>query len=502
MKPIYTLPPIKDEYVTLPNFLADFYKVSHPDQYPANTEYIYSTWTPRKSLLPEIQGVIVAGLQAFVKEYLIDYFNRYFFDRPKIDVLTDYERVIRFALGKKDVDTSRIAALHDLGYLPLLIKALPEGTRVPLRVPIATIENTHPDFAWVTNSIESLFSAEAWQPSTAATIAYEYRKLLDGWAEKTAGKNGLAFVPFQGHDFSFRGMEGWRAASKSGIGHLMSFLGTDTIPAILAAEQFYGANIETELVGTSIPATEHSVMEALGQDEKAAVLHLARDVYPSGLFSMVSDTWDLWKVITEVLADPEVKGVIMNRDGKLVVRPDSGDPVKILCGDAQAVDPRARKGVVELLWDIFGGTTTEQGYKLLDSHIGVIYGDAITRHRANEICAQLAAKGFASINVVYGIGSYTYQFNTRDTFGFALKTTWGQFGGKLVQLFKKPVTDDGTKISQKGKVDVFYDGGVLTYKDGYDSDPEGSILRPIFRSGVAVNVETLNTIRERLASQR
>lgn len=484
------------------SLLCDFYKVSHRSQYPKNTEVIYSTWTPRRSLLPEIDHVVAFGFQAFISKFLIGYFNHHFFSQSLEVVVEEYARVLRHSLGDENPDTAHIAALHKLGHLPLLIRAIPEGSRVPIRTPMLTIENTHPEFFWLTNFVESLMSAELWHPATTATIAHAYRQILDKAAQET-NRDAMGFVPFQGHDFSMRGMEGLHACASGGMGHLLSFLGTDTIPAILAAEEFYGADITKELVGTSIPATEHSVMEAMGHDEKSAVLRLATEVYPRGFFSMVSDTWDLWKVLTEVLPDPEVKAAIMAREGKMVIRPDSGDPVKILCGDAQAVDARARKGVIELLWDTFGGEVNGQGFKVLDSHVGAIYGDAITRTRASDICSQLKAKGFASTNVVYGIGSYTYQFNTRDTFGFALKTTFGQFGGEKKALFKNPVTDDGTKVSQKGRVKVLADnsGKITGYVDGFLDEPDGSALVPIFMDGKLLIRHTFAEIRERLANQ-
>lgn len=486
-------------YIYPASLLCDFYKVSHKAQYPADTEVVYATWTPRASLLPEIAQVVAFGFQAFVKKYLLAYFQANFFGRPESEIADEYARVIRTCLGTANPDASHLIELHRLGYLPLLIKAVPEGTRVPLRVPMLTVENTDPRFFWLTNYIESIMSAELWQPATAATIAHDYRRILDGYAMKTTGSTD--FVQFQGHDFSFRGMEGFEAAKMSGMGHLLSFVGTDTIPSILATEEFYGADIEKELIGTSIPATEHSVMESLGLDEVAAFRHLLTKVYPSGFFSAVSDTWDLWKVITEVL--PQLKAEIMAREGRMVIRPDSGDPVKILTGDAQASDPRVRKGVVELLWDQFGGTVTEQGYKVLDTHVGVIYGDAITRWRAEEICKALELKGFASINVVYGIGSYTYQFNTRDTFGFAMKTTFGQFGGEKRALFKKPVTDNGTKVSQKGRVAVLKDPeeGTIWMTDGHMEDQKDSILQPIFQNGKLLNETTFAEIRARLAAK-
>ena len=482
--------------------LCDFYKVSHREQYPPGTERVYSTWTPRASRIEGANRVVAFGFQAFVQKYLIDYFDTNFFGAPKYEVVAEYERVIRHTLGVENPDSSHIRELWDLGYLPLEIKAVPEGTPVPLRVPMLTVENTRPEAFWLVNYIETLFSAEVWQPSTAATLAWRYRRILDRWAKVTGGD--ADFVQFQGHDFSMRGMTGVEAAAASGAGHLLSFSGTDTIPAILFAEQYYGADIETELVGTSIPATEHSVMCAYGRDEAESYRRLITEVYPSGMVSIVSDTWDLWNVLTNVIGG--LKKDILARDGKVVIRPDSGDPVDIICGDPKAEQGSpAHKGVVEILWEIFGGTTTSTGYRQLDSHIGVIYGDAITLDRCEAICERLADKGFASTNMVYGIGSFTYQHVTRDTFSFALKSTWAQINGEGVNIYKDPVTDSGVKKSLTGRVVVRpgAHGGGLIALDGLTIEEQAKheasdLLEPIFRDGDLLRFESFSDIRHRL----
>ncbi|MDA8120000.1 MAG: nicotinate phosphoribosyltransferase [Gammaproteobacteria bacterium] len=479
--------------------LCDFYKVSHREQYPSGTQTVYSTWTPRTSRLPGVDHVVAFGFQGFIKKYLIDYFNENFFNRPREDVVDEYVRVIRNTLGIENPDASHIAKLHSLGYLPIRIKALREGTLVPIRVPMLTIQNTHPDFFWLTNYLETWMSAELWMPSTSATIAFEYRKLLQRFAQETNGDT--SGVPFQGHDFSMRGMASIEAAMSSGAAHLLSFTGSDTIPGILYHEEYYNANIESELVGTSIPATEHSVMCAYGQNEMESYRRLITQVYPTGFVSIVSDTWDLWSVLDKVIRG--LKDDIMARDGRVVIRPDSGDPVKIICGDAFSDNEFERKGVVEILWDIFGGTITEKGFKQLDAHIGCIYGDSITLDRCKRICEGLAAKGFASTNMVYGIGSFTYQYNTRDTFGFALKSTYVVIDGKEQMIFKDPVTDDGMKKSQTGMVSVIEEDGELKCVDhllgGYAWDYAGrDQLRTIFQNGELLFDDTLHDIRERL----
>ncbi len=240
-----------------PMLLCDFYKISHREQYPKGTEKVYSTWTPRSNKHhPTTDKVVVFGIQAFVKKYLINYFNEHFFNRDKNEIIGEYKRMIKFALGVESPHTQHIEDLHDFGYLPLRLRALPEGVSVPLRVPMLTIENTNPKFFWLTNFVETLLSDELWLPSTSATIAKEYRQILDEYAKET-GDEG--FVQFQGHDFSMRGMGSVESAASSGSGHLLSFVGTDTIPAICHLEEYYNADIEKELVGCSVKATEHSV---------------------------------------------------------------------------------------------------------------------------------------------------------------------------------------------------------------------------------------------------
>jgi nicotinamide phosphoribosyltransferase len=486
--------------------LCDFYKVSHREQYPQGTEVIYSTWIPRSNkYFPKADKVVAFGVQAFIKKYLIDYFDFNFFNRPRAEVLDEYKRVIKYTLNVDNPDASHIAELHDLGYLPVHIKAVKEGTLVPMRVPVLTIQNTHPKFFWVTNYLETLMSCELWLPSTSATIAYTYRKLLDEYAIKTTGST--AGVEYQGHDFSMRGMGSLESAKASGAGHLLSFFGTDTIPAILYHEEFYDANIETQVIGTSIPATEHSVMCSYGDaNEFDLFKHLITEVYPSGFFSVVSDTWDFWKVITEYL--PALKDEIMNRDGRVVIRPDSGDPVDIICGDPYETHGTPEyKGLIQCLWEIFGGTINEQGYKVLDPHIGAIYGDSITLERAEHILRILESKGFASTNIVFGIGSYTYQPNTRDTFGHAMKATYAVVTGEERMLFKDPKTDDGTKKSLRGMVAVLKTEDGLKVVDGlnartyFEEFADEDQLETVYMGGKLIRKQSLKEIRSILHGQ-
>jgi nicotinamide phosphoribosyltransferase len=294
-------------------------------------------------------------------------------------------------------------------------------------------------------------------------------------------------------------------------------MGSDSLPTIYGARKFYG---ETEAVCGSVNATEHSVMCAGSKDDEVGTFRRLLETYPTGILSVVSDTWDLWKVCTEHVVT--LKEEILARDGKLVIRPDSGDPVDIICGayhtinsgDEQNLDynyPKygvdegspEYKGVIELLWDVFGGTINEQGYKVLDSHIGAIYGDSITIERANEICSRLEAKGFASTNIVLGVGSFTYQFNTRDTFGFAMKATYVEVDGEAREIFKDPITDDGTKKSATGLLHVTRhneNNYMLVDKVSWEVEANGE-LQTIYKDGQFQNETTLTEIRKRLQNK-
>lgn len=529
-----------------PILYTDYYKTEHYRMYPEMTSFILDNMTARKSRLKGIDSIIVFGPQHFMRKYLVGKFVTNFFRKPWEEVEEEYKYAI-------NTDTGHIKALHELGYLPLLIRCLPEGARCPIRVPFMTIENTLPEFYWLPNYLETLISCSLWQPITSATIAAEYRKILSKHALETTGSDD--FVQWQAHDFSMRGMSSLESAILSGMGHLTSFTGTDTIPAIYALRSSYKG---TGLIGGSVPATEHSVMCMGTKEDEIATFERLLNLYPTGILSVVSDTWDLWKVLTDFM--PRLKEKIMARDGKLVIRPDSGDPVDIICGvqaieeewdqtgkryrksdvferegdgdvpslwvakhGAKPVSIEEEKGVIELLWDVFGGKINDYGYKELDPHVGAIYGDSITLDRADQICGRLRAKGFASTNIVFGVGSFTYQYNTRDTFGFAVKATYGEVeeeqeyyhaNGEVDgvtlrtrgrEIFKDPVTDDGTKKSAKGLLFVGWDADKKTYylkdqvtKEEFESSENQ--LQPIFKDGMILNICTLEEIRQRIRS--
>jgi nicotinamide phosphoribosyltransferase len=486
-----------------PLHATDFYKTGHYAQYPKGTEYVYSNWTCRSDKFfrsSEVfdnfdHKVVFFGLQYVCKYLLQELWNKNFFEKPLEEVVAKYQRRMDTALGVGMVSMTHIRELHDLGYLPILIKALPEGSRVDIRVPCFTITNTVKGFGWLTNYLETAISAELWHMITTATTAYEYRRLLDKYADVTgADKN---FVPWQGHDFSARGMLGLSGGAASGAAHLLSFTGTDTILALDFLEEYYQG--KDTFLGGSVPATEHSVMCMGGADDEVETFRrLIEDVYPSDVVSIVSDTWDFWHVITQTSF--VLKESIMSRAGKVVFRPDSGDPVNIICGDLHAPQGTPEyKGAVECLWDIFRGTVTEKGYKVLDSHVGLIYGDSITLERAEEILKRLKDKGFASSNIVFGVGSFTYQHVTRDTLGQAIKATHGQVNGEPRDLFKKPKTDSGLKNSLCGLIRIEREHGhFVAYDKQKPYQEQQGLLTTVFENGSIVKDDGIADIRKRL----
>lgn len=498
----------------LPVLLKDFYKVGHKFQYPDDLEMIYSNMTARGSRLEGVDFSISAGWQYIVKEYLIRQFFENFFLLPRDEAVKGYKRVIDAALGP-GTKVNHIGELHEVGWLPLHIKAIPEGLIVPLRVPSLTIRNTDKKFGWLTNMLESLISNVGWMCPISATTAFCYRRTFDGYAKKTGAP--LDFVKWQGHDFSLRGMSGIEAACLSAFGHALCFTGSDTIPVIPFAEEYYGADCEKELIVGSVPATEHSVTSVgTREGELALKRRLITTVYPTGIVSIVWDTYDYFAGITDHL--PILKEAIMAREGKVVIRPDSGDPVKIVCGDPEGATEAERKGTVQLLWEIFGGKVNEKGYKELDPHIGIIYGDSITRQRQEQILSKFVEMGFASSNIVLGIGSYTYQGVTRDSLGWAVKATYGITKSKGgAAIFKDPKTDSGLKKSAVGLLRVnrepvyeAVEGRLwpkevstrLVCKENCTWEEEaGGVLQTIFKDGVLHNETTLAEIRARIEAQ-
>jgi nicotinamide phosphoribosyltransferase len=467
--------------------------------YPEGLTHVESNFTSRKSRVEGINHVVQFGLQAWLLERQEAWEK--FFAAYKKDVLQEYKdntsTFVSPGFSYKELED-----LHDLGYLPLEFSQVPEGTLVPIGVPSILIKSTHKDFAWLVNYIESDLSAGVWHPSTVATIAWKLRRVFENAARQTGG--AAEAVDFQVHDFSYRGQVNRDAARASGAAHLLSFYGSDGVPTVPWVNYYYPG--ENGLIAASVPATEHSVMCAGGEDDELETFRRLLKQYPSGILSVVSDTWDFFKVLTEYL--PALKDEILARDGKLVIRPDSGDPADIICGTGskdhrltgEELNTPEFKGAIELLWDTFGGTYNEKGYKELDSHIGLIYGDGMFEARINDINSRLATKGFASTNWVAGIGSYSYQMVTRDTFGSAVKATYVEVNGVGKNIQKNPKTDDGTKKSATGRLAVAHEanGNLYLIQGATDEQIKNSVIQPVFRDGEFLKIQSFADVRANL----
>jgi len=484
-------------------YYSDGYKVGHKRMLAPGTDFLYGTWIPRsaKHAPKGINKILSIGQQLTVR-WLHAEWQENFFDMPR-ETATKFGTDMAKYLGMP-YDASHFEALHDLGYLPIKIKALPEGIETDANVPHMTFINTVPGFAWLTLYLETIISSLAWKPATSATIALQYKRNLVKWVTKTDPENAW-LIPYLCHDFSARGLSPWDSLS-SGLGHAFSFMGSDSIVVIPAARYFYDES-DDEVCIASVNASEHSVSttKIFTVGEQQMISDWLTE-FDKGILSIVADTFDLWKLITEYL--PANKEQIMSRDGKLVIRPDSGDPVDIICGKKwndeqnpydENVDA-AEKGVIELLWDIFGGTINTQGYKVLDPHIGAIYGDSINLERQIQIYERLEAKGFASTNIVLGVGSFTYQFTTRDTFGYAAKGAWFENNGKGIDIYKEPITDDGTKKSLKGKCAVkeLENGVYVVQTQCTDAQENSGLLQTIYENGNFHNQTTLTVIRAKV----
>lgn len=480
---------------TNPMLLIDFYKAVHAEMLPDGITKSVSYFTPRMSRVKRWDKVVMFGLQGFIKTWLIDYFNREFFNRPFDQVIHEYRRVMDASLGAGAYNIGKIVKLHRLGYLPIEIVALPEGTRVPMHVPMFGITNTHPDFAWLPQSLESLISAESWHPMITATVGYTYRQIVNKYYDLTCDdviRRSKALGAFD-----FRGEECLESAVKAGAGWCLSFLNTATVPVIPYLEQIYNCDCTKEPVAYGSPSTEHSVMcsnFAVDGDEETLLRRLLTEIYPNTSFSAVLDSYDYWNVIDNIL--PKLKPEILAHNGCMLMRGDSGDCVDVVTR------------TVFKLWELFGGTVNSKGYKVLDPHVKAIYGDSITIQRCEEIYKILMENGFACSNVSLGVGSFSFQCIeedgelkpfTRDTFSSCIKATYCEINGKPTPIFKNP-KDGGFKKSQKGCCLVYRDAdGNLDYLDELTWEQacdRSNLLVPVFRDGKLLKEYSLAEVRE------
>lgn len=308
-----------------PLLLCDFYKTVHSEQYPKGITKLVSYFTPRMTRLYGEDKLTMFGLQAFIKKYLIEYFNENFFARPKEEVLFEYNRILSNALGEGAYKDQKVADLHDLGYLPLEIKAIAEGTRVPVKVPMLEISNTHPQFVWVVNSIETIMSCSLWHPMICANVGYNYRQIVNKYYGMSVDDN-IPRARGMG-DFSMRGQESFESAVASSAAFCLSFLNTATVSAIPWLEHYYNCDCAKGSVAFGSISTEHSVMcsnYAVDGDEITMIKRLLEEIYPNHSFSMVSDSNDYWNLVDKLLI--QCKDQILTHEGTLSIRGDSGDP--------------------------------------------------------------------------------------------------------------------------------------------------------------------------------
>lgn len=511
-----------------PLLKSDAYKFSHMMLYPKGTQTVYETLTPRvNSFFPWSNKMTSFGYHLFFSRLEQD-FKENFFDLPWADVDAEVRPAVAESLGADNADQIMVQfkALHDLNYLPLKVSALPEGTLVPMQVPVMTIENTHPDFYWLPGYLETLLLSETFVTSTVASMARIFRGIGQKYADLSADDDG--YLDFQFHDFSQRGQHGNDAAMLSGIAHLTSFKGTDIIQAPAEVRKHYRDGYDV-LIGGSVLATEHSVMESYGTDQLAAYRQLI-EATPNGVLSIVSDTYDYWEVVNKVL--PELKDEILARNGKVVIRPDSDTmPIELTddsvvltkngwmnmsaANDAKdliilptgrvltkdgladfepAVDD-SMDTVSELLLatmysmaDTFGVSINSKGYKVLDPHIGILHGEGVTLDTVADYFDAITNAHFSAENVIFGVGAYVYSvLVSRDSFGQALKATSVTINGVEKPVFKNPKTaSEGFKKSRKGRVQVIYDeNGDYMVRDGFTAEtlPAFNLLRVIYNDG-------------------
>ena len=479
--------------------LADTYKFCHPLQYNPGLTKLYSYWTPRKSMLKTCDKMIFFGLQAFIQEFLVDYFKENFFDREINDVVSEYEKYMKVQLPNGGYATTNIIDLHLLGYLPLQIRAIPEGTSVNMGIPCIEVTNTHDGFAWLVQWVECILQAELWKTCNHATISKMYLELAKEFYGETCDENEDPKMAMS--DFGMRGMSCTNEACRCSAAWLTCFNKTSTVPALPYIDKYYDADVTNTKIGMGAVSTEHSVMAsnyAIDGDEVTFIRRMLTEIYPNTSFSMVSDTYDYWNLVKNII--PSLKDEILAHNGTLLIRPDSGDQFEVVV-----------KTLLEL-WKTFGGTKNTKGYKVLNSHVRIILGDGCTLFTVRKILTWFKENGFAASNCYFGIGAFAFSAifdneklicNTRDVFGIAMKATAGITNEKFHMIFKDPKTDTNKlKKSHKGIVHVKHDSnGDLYATDEHTTElnDDTSALKVVFYNGVVYNKQTFAEIRNRMA---
>lgn len=449
--------------------LTDSYKPSHYRQYPKGTQRVFSYFESRVGA--KWAETVFFGLQYFLKAYLVGKVVT----REKI---ADAKALLDSHIGPglfNEAGWLRMLEKHD-GHLPVCIRAVPEGYTVPTGNTLMTIENTDPEFPWLTNYLETLL-VQAWYPCTVATQSRAMKKTILRYLEETGDPAG---IDFKLHDFGFRGVSSVESAGIGGAAHLVNFKGTDTIRGLEVARDYYRAGI----CGFSIPASEHSTITSWGEAGEVDAFCNMLDAYPSGLVACVSDSWDILRACRDLWGG-KLREKVLARDGVLVVRPDSGEPKEVL------------PEVLRTLGERFGETINAKGFKVLDPHIRVIQGDGITHDSLAPILEAVKAAGYSADNLAFGSGGGLLQHLNRDTQRFAFKCSAIQINGEWRHVYKQPKTDP-TKASKRGRVTLIKRGGKYeTVTGSFDPKFDGGqeVLRTVFQNGMLMQDQEFAAIR-------
>ena len=447
----------------------DSYKASHYLQYPPQTEYLSYYIEARK----ENQAVVFFGLQAFLLEYL---------QKPiSLQDIDEAQQLLQaHGLPFNRAGWLRIIEKYQ-GYLPLKIEAVPEGRVIPSRNVLCQISNTDPEFYWLPGYIETALLRAVYYPSTVASNSYRCKQLLKAALEKSA--DNLQGLPFKLHDFGARGATSLESVALGGLAHLVNFQGTDSVSALVAANRWYAAQ---EVAGFSIPAAEHSTITAWGKSQEAQaynnMLQQFAEKYP--VFAVVSDSYDLWHAVGEIWGN-ELKAKVENLQGTLVIRPDSGDPVEIVCKTLQLLEAK------------FGCSINSKGYKVLPPYVRIIQGDGINLHSLNAILEAIMDLGFSVDNVNFGMGAGLLQQLDRDTLGWTMKASAICINGQWQDIFKAPITGQN-KRSKKGRLALIYKNGeyqTINRQDLTASDE--NLLQTVFLNGKILQRTNLTEVRQR-----
>lgn len=460
--------------MTNPILATDSYKQSHFLQYPPEARVISAYVEARPGGLAD--RVLFLGLQP----YLIDYLAR-----PVALADIEEAEAICAAHGVPFNRAGWEAVVSDHGgYLPLEIRALPEGTIVPTGVPLVQVENTDPRMPWLTTFVETALLRAIWYPTTVGTLSWQCRQIIRAGLEKTS-EDADGQLPFKLHDFGARGVSSAESAALGGMAHLVNFMGTDTMEALLAARRFYGA----EMAGFSIPAAEHSTMTSWGYDREEAAYRNMLDAFDGEgrLVAVVSDSYDLDAAVRDIWAG-SLRDKVLNRKGTVVIRPDSGDPIE------------TPVRTVKALWEAFGGTVNAKGYRVLDPHVRVIQGDGMTIDSIAVLIDRIVEEGFAIDNIAFGMGAGMLQKVNRDTLRFAMKANaMRDAGGLWHDVFKNPATDPG-KASKAGRQAVVLQNGVLVPARRDDLAGREDLLVPVWRNGEMLVRHTFEEVKARAAA--